>query len=297
MKHGEQGEWDVELCRLFGVPIACLPKIHPTVAAFGSVKGMPITAAVVDQQAALFGHGCRKLGDAKITFGTGAFALAVTGEDVVACAAKRSVANSGLVDRWPHDLCRRRRCLRCRLGGRVGPPHRARFRSRHRSRWIRSPARDRARHRFRAGAFGPCMSALGSHGRGSLSSECRPRQRGPIFCQALLERASRSAQADVVDPMDALVAIGTSIAIDGGLARSRYFAQFLADAIGRNVLSTDFGERTAFGAAALAAIGAGAVLPEPKVVSFVFEPRAGERAAARRHRFGEAVSRSKNWQY
>jgi glycerol kinase len=32
------------------------------------------------QQAALFGHGCRKPGDAKITFGTGAFALAIAGE-------------------------------------------------------------------------------------------------------------------------------------------------------------------------------------------------------------------------
>ena len=32
-------------------------------------------ASLVDQQAALFGHGCRKPGQAKITFGTGAFAL------------------------------------------------------------------------------------------------------------------------------------------------------------------------------------------------------------------------------
>ncbi len=38
-----------------------------------------MTASLVDQQAALFGHGCEKTGDAKITFGTGAFALAVAG--------------------------------------------------------------------------------------------------------------------------------------------------------------------------------------------------------------------------
>src|SRR4029450_3990345 len=36
----------------------------------------------VDQQAALFGHGCRHKGDAKITFGTGAFALALAGDTV-----------------------------------------------------------------------------------------------------------------------------------------------------------------------------------------------------------------------
>jgi len=60
----ETRQWDVDLCALFGVPIECLPKIRPTVIELGSVSGVPITAAVVDQQAALFGHGCRKPGDA-----------------------------------------------------------------------------------------------------------------------------------------------------------------------------------------------------------------------------------------
>ena len=43
---------------------------------------VPITASVVDQQASLYGHGCRQAGDAKITFGTGAFALMVTGHEI-----------------------------------------------------------------------------------------------------------------------------------------------------------------------------------------------------------------------
>ena len=75
--------WDEELCRLFGVPIECLPEIRPTVGEFGGIGGMPLTAAVVDQQAALYGHGCRDAGDAKVTFGTGAFALAITGAEIV----------------------------------------------------------------------------------------------------------------------------------------------------------------------------------------------------------------------
>ncbi len=49
--------------------------------------------------------------------------------------------------------------------------------------------------------------------------------------QALLEGIALCA-ADVVEAMHAHVPIGRSIAIDGGLARSRYFAQFLADMIG-----------------------------------------------------------------
>src|SRR5690606_28139937 len=66
-------EWDHELCRLFGVPIEALPAIHPTTGPLGTLPGgHALTASIVDQQAALYGHGARKLGDAKITFGTGA---------------------------------------------------------------------------------------------------------------------------------------------------------------------------------------------------------------------------------
>jgi glycerol kinase len=76
------GTWDPELCRLFGVPIGLLPPIVPSVHPFGEIRGrgLSLTAAIVDQQAALFGHGCHLPGDIKITFGTGAFALAVAGD-------------------------------------------------------------------------------------------------------------------------------------------------------------------------------------------------------------------------
>jgi glycerol kinase len=73
--------WDEELCNLFGVPLECLPEIRSTTGPFGLVNGAPITASLVDQQAALFGHSCMKPGDAKITFGTGAFALANSGPE------------------------------------------------------------------------------------------------------------------------------------------------------------------------------------------------------------------------
>src|SRR4029077_8864285 len=69
------GTWDDELCRLFGVPIEALAEIRQTVGGYGSAGRLPNRANLVDQQAALFGHGARKGGQAKITFGTGAFAL------------------------------------------------------------------------------------------------------------------------------------------------------------------------------------------------------------------------------
>ncbi len=79
----QTGEWDPVLCDLFKVPMDVLPEIVPTVGNLGTVeingKPIPITASVVDQQASLYGHNCKNQGDAKITFGTGAFALTLTG--------------------------------------------------------------------------------------------------------------------------------------------------------------------------------------------------------------------------
>ncbi len=80
----QTGLWDEELCTLFGVPIDALPPICATEHEFGAVAtadgAVPLTASLVDQQASLFGHGCRHSGDVKFTFGTGAFALILTCE-------------------------------------------------------------------------------------------------------------------------------------------------------------------------------------------------------------------------
>ena len=46
------GAWDPELCRLFGVPLKTLPPITPPLADFGSVEGVPLRVAIVDQLAA-----------------------------------------------------------------------------------------------------------------------------------------------------------------------------------------------------------------------------------------------------
>lgn len=76
-------QFDSELCQIFGIPPDFLPKIVPTAGFFGMIRRgdreLPLVASIVDQQAALFGHGCRTVDDAKITFGTGSFALALSG--------------------------------------------------------------------------------------------------------------------------------------------------------------------------------------------------------------------------
>jgi glycerol kinase len=79
-------EWDADLCAAFGVAPECLPLITPCTGDLGTLevggKHVPLVASLVDQQAATYGHGCRLAGDAKITFGTGAFAFAIIGTEL-----------------------------------------------------------------------------------------------------------------------------------------------------------------------------------------------------------------------
>ncbi|MGW0167540.1 glycerol kinase GlpK [Streptomyces sp. NPDC003343] len=79
--------WDPELLEFFGVPSAMLPEIRPSIEAFGQARsmlpGVPITAALGDQQAALFGQTCFSPGEAKCTYGTGSFLVMNTGTDLV----------------------------------------------------------------------------------------------------------------------------------------------------------------------------------------------------------------------
>ena len=78
-------EWDSELGRLFDVPLALMPKVMPSDSRFGTTvsatalpSGVPILAMVGDSHAALYGHGIRKPGTAKATYGTGSSLMTVT---------------------------------------------------------------------------------------------------------------------------------------------------------------------------------------------------------------------------
>ena len=83
------GCWDQDLCALFEVPLSVLPKVvdssgYLTVTSekvFGAE--IPITGIAGDQQSALFGQLCFETGEAKNTYGTGCFAVANTGKQIV----------------------------------------------------------------------------------------------------------------------------------------------------------------------------------------------------------------------
>ncbi|GAA4691371.1 glycerol kinase GlpK [Nocardioides nanhaiensis] len=79
--------WDPVLLDLLEVPPAVLPEIVPTTGPFGACRtvlpGVAIGGAIGDQQAALVGQTCFAPGEAKCTYGTGAFVLLNTGERIV----------------------------------------------------------------------------------------------------------------------------------------------------------------------------------------------------------------------
>jgi glycerol kinase len=83
-------EWDREMLDLFGVPRSVLPEIRPSSTVYGTTRGVkvlpdgiPVAGIAGDQQAALFGQACFSPGDAKCTYGTGAFLLQNTGPEPV----------------------------------------------------------------------------------------------------------------------------------------------------------------------------------------------------------------------
>lgn len=79
----DTGEWSPEACAVFGIDPMSLPAVvgnaQPVgdTSAFGAA--VPVTGLCVDQQAALFAEHCHAAGEAKCTYGTGAFLLANTG--------------------------------------------------------------------------------------------------------------------------------------------------------------------------------------------------------------------------
>lgn len=74
-------KWDEELCRILDIPMSILPEAKPSSCIYGQTDSeffggpIKISGAAGDQQCALFGQTCFKPGEAKNTYGTGAFLL------------------------------------------------------------------------------------------------------------------------------------------------------------------------------------------------------------------------------
>ena len=282
-------QWDDELCALFGVPRECLPEIRATTGPFGS----NITASIVDQQAALFGHGCMKPGDAKITFGTGAFALALVG-------SKRPPDDkSGLLPTvaWkignaPADFA---------IDGGI-------YNAASAVNWAKGLGLFKSYDEInvfekpsaisRGLAFVPALSGLAAphwdRNAAGLWLGLGLDTTKQDMMQAVLEGVALRA-CEVMEVMARQGGRGTSISIDGGLSQNPYFGQFLANALNRRVLVSSSADLTGLGVARMAMLGAGAKslppLPKPTQAYLPLEPL----PANLHSRFGIAVLRAKGW--
>jgi glycerol kinase len=251
----EHQVWDETLCKIFGVPPEVLPEIVPTTGDFGVMftdyGATPITASVVDQQAALYGFGCRNKGEAKITFGTGAFALMVTGDEIMNNPAL------GLLPTVAWQKFGQKPVFA--LDGGVYTASAA-------INWARSlglfddfmtinafetpPAVEKGL------VFVPALSGLGcpywdSRARGiwvGLSLSHKPEQ----LVQSILEGVAFRA-AEVVNAMHSCVPMNNDLFIDGGMSKNPYFVQFLANVTQREVRPASMPELTGLGTIQLAA--------------------------------------------
>lgn len=85
------------LLSLFNIPKEMLAEVKSNNDYFGDYLGIPIKAMIGDQQSALFGHLCLSKGTMKVTYGTGAFILMNTGEEVYQ-------SKSGLISTIFYDI-------------------------------------------------------------------------------------------------------------------------------------------------------------------------------------------------
>ena len=255
--------WREDLCALFDVPRMALPAIVPCAGVIGESdaalfgRPLPIAGSAGDQQAALVGHGALKPGDAKITYGTGAFLVANVGDRPVAStrrllgtlgyqapgrtayALEGSIFSAGSAIQWLRDGV-----------GMISQ-----------SRQSEAMAQDLTDN---GGVYlVPGFTGLGApwwepEARGTIIGLTR--DSGPAhFVRAALEALAYQTR----DLLDALAEDGApplkTLNVDGGVTANSFAMQFVADICQVEVERPAFQEMTALGAARLAALGVGVV--------------------------------------
>ncbi|MGE3543744.1 MAG: glycerol kinase GlpK, partial [Kofleriaceae bacterium] len=255
--------WSGEMLDLLGVPRAMLPEVVASSGRIGVTKGVPglrdgipIAGIAGDQQSALFGQACFTPGDAKCTYGTGAFILMNTGDQPVA-------STSGVVTTVAWKLATGE--LRYALEGSA-------FIAGAAVQWLRdglqlfsSASEIEALARSVPDSGGvivvPAFAGLGAphwrpDARGMISGLTRGTNRGHI-ARATLEGIAlqnvdilRAMERDAGRPL-------TTLKVDGGASANDLLMQFQSDVLGVEISRPEMVETTALGAAFLAGLGTG----------------------------------------
>ncbi|MCA3562402.1 MAG: glycerol kinase [Aestuariivirga sp.] len=286
-------QWDPKLCDLFGVPMECLPEIRPSTGHFGEHKGVPVTASFVDQQAALFGHGCSGVGDVKITFGTGAFALAIAG------AKRVNGSRFGIVSTvaWQRLKEKPHFALEGGVYNAASAVNWAKQLGLF-SDYAEINAFGKEPAILRGLAFVPALSGLAcphwDRAAAGLWIGLGLDTTRADLMQSLIEGVALRA-AEVIAAMAELLPLGASVSVDGGMAKNPYLLQVLADVTGRTIVVPSSTDLTALGTARMAMRGLGvATLPELPPPASSVKP-VGTYGPQARSRFATAITRARGW--
>ena len=261
---GAEGGWSAEMAKRLGIPASMLPEVKPSASDFGMTdpalfgRAIPVCSVLGDQQSALVGQGCLAPGQAKVTFGTGAFLVANTGEvrpasqnrllgtigyalpGAAAMALEGSIFNAGTVIKWLRDDLK----------------------------LIQSADESEKAAASLADNGGvymvPAFTGLGAphwnaEARGVIAGLTRAAT-GAHLVRAGLESVAYQTN----DLLAAFAGDGAPIAelrVDGGMVANDWLMQFLADICSLPVLRPDYREMTALGAAAAAAMQLGWIKP------------------------------------
>lgn len=278
-------DWSDDLLELFRVPRAVLPAVCASAGEFGKVdgveqlpQGLPITGIAGDQQAALFGQACFEPGQAKCTYGTGAFLLMNTGAEAVP-------STHGLVTTVAWQI----------PGERTYALEGSAFVAGAAVQWLRdemqffsSAAEIEELARSVEDSAGvvvvPAFAGLGAphwrpNARGTITGLTRGTSRAHIARAALegiaLQNVDilRAMERDSGRSLDVLK-------VDGGAAANNLLMQFQSDVLGVSISRPRLLETTAVGAALLAGLGCGLWSSKQDLANAVQEDRAFSAAMA-----------------
>ena len=302
--------WDEYLCSKLGIPMNILPEVKESSAVYGYVSenvpglkelaGIPISGAIGDQQAALFGQACFNAGQAKNTYGTGCFLLMNTGDKrihsknnliegiawgingKVTYDLEGSAFNAGSVIKWLRDELRL-----------ISEPSECDF--------LAESVKD---------ANGiylvPAFTGLGApywdmYARGCIVGLTRGTNRAH-FARAVLESIAYQV-TDLVDAMtkDSNIIL-SEMRVDGGASVSNVMLQIQSNLISSKVNRPKLVETTALGAAYMAGLAVGFwkdfdEIEKAREVDRILVPAIDNdtREAALKG-WHKAVSRSRDWE-
>lgn len=293
--------WDNDLLDYYKIPCSILPEVVDSIGFIGNTSidvfgiAIPIAGIAGDQQAALFGHRCFKKGMMKNTFGTGCFLLQHIGNEFKLSENKLLTTIA-----W-----KRGEELAYALEGSV-------FNAGSALKWLKENLQlfaDYAEADELAASVSstdnvylvPAFTGLGApywdmHARGALLGLNRNTNRAHII-RATFESLAFQCR-DIVETLarDSGVPI-QSLQIDGGVSKSPFLQQFLADVLQTKILVSPSKECTALGVAMMAAEGIGMNLDdeERRGTQFKIPIMPAQQVEIIYSKWKKAVERSKGW--